>query len=76
MTCQIVLKTMDDVKNLNDIAFDYDGKITVSNGLDYIDARSILFLFNLIGKPINLVFPDHEQPDKISNFLKRIDYLL
>ena len=75
MTYQITLKTMEDVKNLNDMAFSYDGKIIVSNGLDYVDARSILFLFNLIGKPINLVFPDHEEPNKISKFLKKIDCL-
>lgn len=75
MTCEIVLKSTSDIKNLNDAAFGYDGKITVSSGRFYIDARSILSLFALVGKKVNLVFPDHERPEKINKLLKKIDYL-
>lgn len=76
MTCEIALKSIHDIKKLNDVAFDYDGKIIVSSGRVYIDARSILSLFAFIGKKVNLVFPDHEEPNKVHQLLKKIEYLL
>lgn len=75
MTCEVILKSTNDVKELNDAAFDYDGKVIVSSGRFYIDARSILSLFAFVGKKVNLVFPDHESSDKINTFLKKIEYL-
>ncbi len=76
MICQITLNSTNDIKELNDVAFEYDGDIMVSSGRVYIDARSILALFALVGKTVNLVFPDSEKPEKIYRLLKKINYLL
>ena len=73
MVFEIKLESPKDVKELNDAAFDYDGKLTVSCGANSFDARSILGLFTLIGrKGINLVAPDCENPEKFANFVKKI----
>lgn len=76
MTCEITLRTMADAKQLNDVALDYGKTIQVSKGLTYVDARSILGLLALIGEKVNLVFPDHAEPEKVSRVMRKIEYLL
>ena len=72
MTFEIKLENMKDAKKLNDAALDYDGKLAVSCGATSIDAKSLLALFTLIGrKGIKLVAPDHENPDKFFNIIKK-----
>lgn len=75
MTLEVTLKTADDVKYLNDVAFDYGDKILVSDKSYTVDARSILALFALIGTPINLVFPDHCDIKKLENIVKKLAVL-
>lgn len=73
MVHEIQLNSPKDVELLNDIAFDYDGKLTVNCGSTIVDAKSILALFALIGrKNIKLVTPDHENPNKFAKIVKRI----
>ena len=73
MTFEIKLENPKDVKELNDAAFDYNGKLTVNCGATSIDAKSLLGLFTLIGKKgIKVVAPDHENPKKFVEFIKRI----
>lgn len=75
MTIEITLKTPEDVKLLNDIAFDYGETMLVTNAADYVDARSILALFNFLNKPVNLVFPDHCDIGKINKIVKKLAVL-
>ena len=72
MTCPIKLRTIKDVRRLNEIASKQDFTMYVSdkNGTVFIDARSLLALFALIGRDINLVAPDHVSAD---DFFKVID---
>ena len=73
MVYEIKLASPKDVKALNDAALDYEGKLSVSCDSDIVDARSILALFALIGrKNIKLVAPDHENPNKFAEIIKRI----
>lgn len=73
MVYEIKLTSPKDVKELNDAALNYDGKLTVSCGATTIDAKSLLALFTLIGrKNIKLVAPDHENPKKVSDFVKNL----
>ena len=73
MVYEIKLETPKDAKNLNDAALKYYGKLSVSCGSTTVDAKSILALFALIGrKNIKLVAPDHESPEKLSNFVKNL----
>lgn len=75
MTIEVTIKTPEDVKYLNDVAFDYGDKVLVSNGLNYTDARSILALFAFVGKTVNLVFPDHSDINRLNNIVKKLAVL-
>ena len=73
MVYEIKLSSLKDVDNLNDIALDYDGKLTVNCGSASINAKSLLALFTLIGKKnIKLVAPDHENPNKFMDIIKKL----
>ena len=74
MTCPIKLRTIKDVRRLNEIASKQDFAMYVSdkNGTVFIDARSLLALFALVGRDINLVAPDHVNA---ADFMKVIELI-
>ena len=73
MVYEIKLNSPKDVQNLNEAATKYDGNLTVNCGSIIVDARSLLALFALIGKQnIKLVAPDHDNPDKFAEVVKKI----
>ncbi len=76
MVLKVTLKSIDDVKRLNDIAFDYGDKIIVSSRNYAVDARSILALFAFIGTTVNLVFPDHCDIGKLNDVVKKLAVLV
>ena len=69
MTYPVKLRSVKDVRKLNEIASKQDFPMYVSdkNGTVFVDARSLLALFALVGRNINLVAPDHVNAD---DFLK------
>lgn len=73
MTYNIELKTKEDVMKLNKEASKQPFDIFVSYGNVTVDARSLLALFTIIGKCVNLVAPDHVKPDKFSKFVEKLD---
>ena len=74
MTCSIRLRTIKDVRRLNEIASKQDFPLYVSdkNSTVFVDARSLLALFALIEREINLVAPDHVSAE---DFLKVVEIL-
>ena len=73
MIFEIKLNSPKDIEKLNSIASDYDGKLIVNCGSTSIDAKSILSLFTLIGrKGIHLVAPDHDNPNKFVEVVKKL----
>ena len=72
MYSKFLLEDKDDVIRLNREATKANCKINVSSDQIVIDARSLLALFALIGREVNLVAPDHANPDDFINFVKRI----
>jgi hypothetical protein len=46
--------------------------VTVSCGTIIIDPRSMLGLMALVGKKVLIVAPDHSNPDRFTEFIKRI----
>ena len=69
MTYPMKLRSMREVRKLNKIASKQDFPMYVSdkNGTVFVDARSLLALFALIEREINLVAPDHVNAE---DFLK------
>lgn len=76
MVLEVTLKSTEDVKLLNDIAFDYGEKLFVSSRNYAVDARSILALFAFIGTTVNLVFPDHCDIGKLNDVVKKLAVLV
>lgn len=72
MVHPITLKTKEDVLRLNDLATKENFNLKVSTGSIIIDAKSLLALFALIGKKVNLVASDRTDPEVFSHFIKKI----
>ena len=72
MVHPITLKTKEDVLRLNDLATKENFNLKVSTGSIIIDAKSLLALFALIGKKVNLVVSDRTDPETFSHFIKKI----
>ena len=76
MVIPIKLNNIEDVRNVNNFAANYDGKSEVHGSLIMVDARSILALMSLIGhKDLTLAFPDHSNPKHIFPMLKKYNLI-
>ena len=72
MIFPITLNNKKDILRLNELATKESFNLKVSNGSIIIDAKSLLALFSLIGKTVNLVAPDSADPEKFRNLIKKI----
>ena len=59
-----------EIEKLNDVVCEMGLPIKVSSGADVVDARSLLALFTILNKDVNLVAPDHLPVDKFTKALK------
>ena len=75
MVYPVSVKTMDDVRRLNQVATEQDFTIYISYDNVMIDLKSLLGLFTLLGKHCNLIAPDHASPDAFMKALKRMGVL-
>lgn len=72
MICPIEINSIDDVIHLNKVANKEDIKMSVSSGLDIVDAKSLLALFTMIGRRCTLVAPDSTNPKSFAKAIKKI----
>ena len=72
MVFPITLNTKKDILRLNELATKESFNLKVSNGSIIIDAKSLLALFSLIGKTVNLVAPDGADPERFRSLIKKI----
>lgn len=73
MYAQIELNDILEANKLNKAALDYGDDLTVTSGSVIIDPRSLLALIALVGTgKVNLVAPDHANPEKFAEFLQKI----
>ena len=72
MVFPIALNSKKDILRLNELATKESFNLKVSNGSIIIDAKSLLALFSLIGKTVNLVEPDSADPEGFKNLIKKI----
>lgn len=74
MTYTVQLDTMEEIQKLNEIASEQPFEINVSKGLVTINAKSLLALFALIGEKVNLVAPDHADPQAFIDAVKKMGF--
>jgi hypothetical protein len=72
MVFPITLNDKKDILRLNELATKESFSLKVSNGSIIIDAKSLLALFSLMGKTVNLDAPDSADPIRFKNFIKKI----
>ena len=72
MIYQYKIETKEDLYRLSELASQEDYPIYISTDSGMIDAKSLLALFTILGKEINLVAPDHAKSDDFMNFISKL----
>lgn len=72
MIIKAKINTKEDVYNLNVVACNQSYDMFVSCGYDVYDAKSLLALYTLIGKEVNIVAPDRVDPDQFYKTVKKM----
>ena len=67
------IESKEDLYRLSELATKENYPILIRVGNDLIDAKSLLALFTIIGKEVNLVAPDHVNGESFVNFIKRLE---
>lgn len=66
------INSKEELFRLSELASKEDFPIYISTTLGQIDARSVLALFTIMGKEINLVAPDHADGDAFNKFIAKL----
>ena len=74
MTYTVQLDSIEDIQKLSEIASEQPFEINVSKGCVTVNAKSLLALFTLIGEKVNLVAPDHADPKKFIDAVKKMGF--
>jgi hypothetical protein len=71
MIQSIRFKTKEDLYRVSELASKQDFNIYISTPNGQLDAKSLLALFTILGKDVNIVAPDHASADKFCAFLEK-----
>ena len=72
MTYPFKIETKEDLYKLSELASKEDFSIYLSTNSEIFDAKSLLALFNILGKEVSLTAPDHVESDKFSRFIEKL----
>jgi len=71
MVQPVKFDTKEDLYRFSELASQEDFNIYISTPYGQLDAKSLLALFTILGKDVNVVAPDHASADKFIAFLKK-----
>ena len=66
-------ETKEDLYRFSELASKEDFNIYISTPYGQLDAKSLLALFTILGKDVNIVAPDHASTAKFQAFLKKYE---
>jgi hypothetical protein len=66
------ITTYEDVYKLNRLASHEDFTIYLSTSSEMFDAKSLLALFTLLGRDVNIIAPDRVDVRKFSKFIEKL----
>lgn len=69
MTSTIKFETKEDLYTFSELASKENFNIYISTPFGQLDAKSLLALFTILGKEVNVVAPDHVSADEFNDFL-------
>jgi hypothetical protein len=67
----IVFNSKEDLYRFSELARKQDFNVYISTAYGQLDAKSLLALFTILGKEVNIVAPDHADADKFVKFLDK-----
>jgi hypothetical protein len=71
MVHPVKFETKEDLYRFSELACKEDYNIYISTPYGQLDAKSLLALFTILGKDVNIVAPDHASSDKFLAFLEK-----
>lgn len=71
MVHPIKFETKEDLYRFSELASKQNFDIYISTMYGQLDAKSLLALFTILGKDVNVVAPDHADADKFIAFLNK-----
>lgn len=71
MVQPVKFETKEDLYRFSELASKEDFGIYISTPYGQLDAKSLLALFTILGKDVNVVAPDHASADKFMKFLDK-----
>ena len=69
MVTPVKFKTKEDLFRFSELASKQDFNIYIGTEYGQLDAKSLLALFTILGREVNIVAPDHASADKFIKFL-------
>lgn len=67
------IETKEDLYRLSELASKEDFSIYLGTSSEMFDAKSLLALFNILGKEVNLIAPDHVEAGKFTKFIEKLN---
>ena len=71
MVHPVKFESKEDLYRFSELACKEDFNIYISTPYGQLDAKSMLALFTILGKDVNIVAPDHANADKFLAFLEK-----
>ena len=75
MVHSIKFETKEDLYRFSELASKEDFNIYISTDYGQLDAKSLLALFTILGKEVNIVAPDHTNAREFITFLEKYNRL-
>ena len=69
MVTPVKFETKEDLFRFSELASKQDFSIYIGTEYGQLDAKSLLALFTILGREVNIVAPDHASADKFIKFL-------
>ena len=69
----VKFETKEDLYRFSELASKEDFNIYISTAYGQLDAKSLLALFTILGKDVNIVASDHASAAKFQAFLKKYE---
>jgi hypothetical protein len=67
----VVFNSKEELYRFSELASKQDFNVYISTQYGQLDAKSLLALFTILGKEVNIVAPDHASADKFYAFLEK-----
>ena len=73
MVQSVKFESKEDLYRFSELASKEDFGIYISTPYGQLDAKSLLALFTILGKDVNIVAPDHASAEKFRAFLEKYE---